>query len=69
MRQIPELEFRDDRSMEHAEQIDRTLRESERVAAVGTPSETDGGDPITARVDRVAGARLAIGPAVDLLAA
>jgi len=27
MRQIPELEFRDDRSMEHAEQIARTLRE------------------------------------------
>jgi ribosome-binding factor A len=26
MRQIPELEFRDDRSMEHAEQIARTLR-------------------------------------------
>jgi ribosome-binding factor A len=27
MRQIPELEFRDDRSMEHAEQIARTLRD------------------------------------------
>jgi ribosome-binding factor A len=27
MRQIPELEFRDDRSMEHAEKIARTLRE------------------------------------------
>lgn len=27
MRQIPELEFRDDRSMEHAERIARTLRE------------------------------------------
>ena len=26
MRQIPDLEFRDDRSMEHAEQIARTLR-------------------------------------------
>ncbi|HEU0115117.1 MAG TPA: 30S ribosome-binding factor RbfA [Thermomicrobiales bacterium] len=30
MRQIPELEFRDDRSMEHAEAIGRTLREIER---------------------------------------
>ncbi len=27
MRQIPDLEFRDDRSMEHAEKIARTLRE------------------------------------------
>jgi ribosome-binding factor A len=27
MRQIPELEFRDDRSMEYADQIARTLRE------------------------------------------
>ena len=27
MRQIPELEFRDDRSMEHAEQISRALRD------------------------------------------
>jgi ribosome-binding factor A len=27
MRQVPELEFRDDRSMEHAERIARTLRE------------------------------------------
>lgn len=27
MRQIPDLEFRDDRSMEHAERIARTLRE------------------------------------------
>jgi ribosome-binding factor A len=26
LRQLPDLEFRDDRSMEHAEQIDRTLR-------------------------------------------
>jgi ribosome-binding factor A len=29
-RVIPDLEFRDDRSMEHAEQIDRTLRELSR---------------------------------------
>jgi ribosome-binding factor A len=27
MRQIPDLEFRDDRSMEYAEQIARALRE------------------------------------------
>jgi len=27
MRQIPELEFRDDRSMEHAEEIARSLRD------------------------------------------
>lgn len=27
MRHIPDLEFRDDRSMEHADQIGRTLRE------------------------------------------
>jgi hypothetical protein len=26
MRQIPDLEFRDDRSMEHAEEIGRVLR-------------------------------------------
>jgi ribosome-binding factor A len=32
MRQIPELDFRDDRSMEHAEAIGRTLREIERQA-------------------------------------
>jgi ribosome-binding factor A len=30
MRQIPDLEFRDDRSMEHAEQIARALRSIER---------------------------------------
>ena len=30
MRQIPELEFRDDRSMEHAQQIAETLRLLER---------------------------------------
>ena len=27
MRQIPELEFRDDRSMEHAQRIDRALKD------------------------------------------
>jgi ribosome-binding factor A len=38
MRQIPELEFRDDRSMEHAEQIARTLREIS-VVPVKAPGE------------------------------
>jgi ribosome-binding factor A len=32
MRQIPDLEFRDDRSMEHAEKIARTLREIKSTA-------------------------------------
>jgi ribosome-binding factor A len=39
MRQIPELEFRDDRSMEHAEQIARTLREISVVPVKTTPVE------------------------------
>jgi hypothetical protein len=36
MRQLPELEFRDDRSMEHAEQIDRALRNLNEVEKVGS---------------------------------
>ena len=39
MRQIPELEFRDDRSMEHAEQIARTLRE---ISVVPVKTSSDG---------------------------
>jgi len=39
MRQIPELEFRDDRSMEHAEQIARTLREISAVPVTTAPVE------------------------------
>ena len=44
MRQIPELEFRDDRAMEHAERIDRALKDLD--GAAGTlhrrpPAETD----------------------------
>jgi len=35
MRQIPDLEFRDDRSMEHAEQIGRALREIEHELGAG----------------------------------
>ena len=43
MRQIPDLEFRDDRSMEHAEQIARTLREiSARDSAAPTARPGDG---------------------------
>jgi ribosome-binding factor A len=44
MRQIPDLEFRDDRSMEHAEQIARALRS---LGDESTPSTTTGraGDP------------------------
>jgi ribosome-binding factor A len=41
MRQIPELEFRDDRSMEHAEKIARALRSLEPRA---TPAN-DGEEP------------------------
>lgn len=33
MRQVPEIDFRDDRSMEHAEEIARTLRELETPPA------------------------------------
>ena len=40
MRQIPDLEFRDDRSMEHAEKIARTLREI-NAAAPSAPISTD----------------------------
>lgn len=38
MRQIPDLEFRDDRSMEHAEEIGRALREIERDLAGRGPT-------------------------------
>lgn len=34
-RTIPDLDFRDDRSMEHAEEIDRTLRELSRESEAG----------------------------------
>jgi ribosome-binding factor A len=42
MRQIPVLEFRDDRSMEHAQQITATLREIQAADALrgaATPDE------------------------------
>lgn len=54
MRQIPELDFRDDRSMEYAQQITATLREirsadAAREAGTGVTaapeSAPDGGDP------------------------
>ncbi len=41
MRHIPELEFRDDRSMEHADQIGRALRElAEQEKSRGTQDRT-----------------------------
>ena len=45
MRQIPDLEFRDDRSMEHAEQIGRVLREIElgSPARPNPPTTTEDG--------------------------
>ena len=54
MRQIPELEFRDDRSMEYAQQIAATLREikaSDANRVAGEPAtdvaggDTEPGDP------------------------
>jgi ribosome-binding factor A len=42
MRQIPELDFRDDRSMEHAEEIARTLRELDAPLPTA-PSKRDVG--------------------------
>lgn len=39
MRQIPDLEFRDDRSMEYAEQISATLRELRQAQPGASPSE------------------------------
>ena len=45
MRQIPELEFRDDRSMEHAQRIDRALKDLDDDAARhdrhSAPTETE----------------------------
>ena len=44
MRQIPDLEFRDDRSMEHAEQIGRALRELATGAVPRPAPETEAGE-------------------------
>jgi ribosome-binding factor A len=44
MRQIPELDFRDDRSMEHAEQIARTLRTLEKEPLRGSVASEPTGD-------------------------
>ncbi|MCC6793335.1 MAG: 30S ribosome-binding factor RbfA [Thermomicrobiales bacterium] len=41
MRQIPELDFRDDRSMEHAAEISRAITEIQREAAARPVSEGD----------------------------
>ncbi|HEV2108064.1 MAG TPA: 30S ribosome-binding factor RbfA [Thermomicrobiales bacterium] len=40
MRQIPALEFRDDRSMEHAEEIARTLADLKRESPPATERST-----------------------------
>ena len=47
MRQIPELDFRDDRSMEYAQQITATLREIQAADAAreATPPLAGDGDP------------------------
>ncbi len=42
MRQIPELDFRDDRSMEYAQQISATLRE---IKATDRPPQTEASLP------------------------
>lgn len=39
-RSVPELDIRDDRSMEHAEQIGRTLRELSRESDVGSRTQS-----------------------------
>jgi ribosome-binding factor A len=44
MRQIPEFEYRDDRSMEHAEQIARTLREISSTAPANQVSDATSGE-------------------------
>lgn len=41
MRHIPDLEFRDDRSMEHAAQIGQTLRELQVQEAARAPGATE----------------------------
>ena len=50
MRQIPELEFRDDRSMEYAEKISAALREIRETEANRT--ETNDGEEVTVAGDR-----------------
>lgn len=45
MRQIPVLEFRDDRSMEHAQQITATLREIQAADALRGPTIPDNAPP------------------------
>jgi ribosome-binding factor A len=50
MRQIPDLEFRDDRSMEYAEQISATIRDikaadARRPAAADTAQQSGDDDP------------------------
>ena len=42
MRQIPDLEFRDDRTMEEADEITRVLRDLDRPTTFGTSDGTRG---------------------------
>lgn len=44
MRQIPELDFRDDRSMEHADEIARALTEMKRMESPA-PATSEPGEP------------------------
>ncbi len=46
MRQIPELEFRDDRSMEYAEQISTTLREIREADAAREDADVPEDSPV-----------------------
>jgi ribosome-binding factor A len=41
MRQIPDLDFRDDRSMEYAQTISATLREIQATSPSGQPGPSD----------------------------
>jgi ribosome-binding factor A len=45
MRQIPDLDFRDDRSMEHAEQIGQVLREIKLATPAVAPPDSRPTDP------------------------
>lgn len=52
MRQIPELDFRDDRSMEYAQQISATLRE---IRAADGPMPVDDPSPVASDAPAAAG--------------
>ena len=50
-RTIPDLDFRDDRSMEHAEEIDRTLRELSREVEKSRSREVKSPDSTSRLLD------------------